>query len=127
MSLLDSIESLKEALGPEYAQYIDAYMDMFIILVAVVGAVIGIAVIGFIVFIVVVSSRNKKMKNSYQKLEIGMSRDDVVAMLGSPNDKGAEEGGIDILIWRNRIGTRSRTITVKIKDGRVCSYTSENM
>ena len=127
MSLFDSIESLKETIGPEYAQYIDAYMDMFIILVSVVGAVIGIAVIGFIVVIIVVSSRSKKMKRSYSKLEIGMSRDDVIAMLGKPNDKGAEEGGIEILIWRTRTGIRSRTITVKMKYDRVCSYTSENM
>jgi|GEM_PF-6346959 len=123
MNLFDSLKDLKESLGPELSQVIDAYITVFVVLLSVVSVV----VIAAVALTVIKSLKSKKLKKSYEMLKTGMSKDDVVAMLGAPSNVGAEEGDIEILTWSVFSGRRTKTVTVKIKDGKVIMYVGSNL
>lgn len=74
-----------------------------------------------------------KMIDGYNQLREGMSKNDVISLLGEPNGH-KRRGGVETLIWRNsefkgwaRGGTIERTIEVDFEDDKVTGWDGQNM
>lgn len=74
-----------------------------------------------------------KMIDGYSQLRKGMSRAQVLNLLGNPTGQ-RERNGIETLIWRNsefkgwmRGGTIERTIEVDFENGLVIGWDGNNM
>ena len=72
-------------------------------------------------------------KNAYSKLRLGMSKEEVLNMLGDPNSLKVRSG-IEIYTWWNREfkgllrgGTIERRIIVEFDKDIVCGYDGENI
>ena len=73
------------------------------------------------------------MIDGYKQLYTGMSKSDVIDLLGEPTGQKARNG-IETLIQRNsefkgwaRGGTIERTIEVDFEDGKVTGWDGQNM
>ena len=78
-------------------------------------------------------SKGSNMKESYENLEIGMTKDEVLSMLGDP-DSVKKRGESLVLTWWNREfkgflrgGTIERRIIVEFENDIVTGYDGENM
>lgn len=74
-----------------------------------------------------------KFIDGYSKLKLGMEREEVVKLFGSPNGQKIKNGE-EILIWTNsefkgtlRGGTIERRIEVTFEDGKVIGFDGQNM
>lgn len=74
-----------------------------------------------------------KMIKGYKKLNIGMSKDEVLKLFGSPTGSRVS-GNIETLTWKHsefkgflRGGTIVRTIVVDFQNGVLTGYDSDNM
>ena len=73
------------------------------------------------------------MKNGYAQLKIGMTKAEVVSILGEPNSQRVRNG-IETYGWFNsefkgilRGGRLERRITVEFEDGKVIGFDGENV
>ncbi len=74
-----------------------------------------------------------RMISGYKQLRQGMSKEEVISLLGEPNGQ-KKRGGVETLVWRNtefkgwmRGGNMERTIEVDFEDGKVCGWDGQNM
>ena len=74
-----------------------------------------------------------RMIDGYAQLKMGMSKQQVLDLLGNPTGQRARNG-VETLIWRNsefkgwaRGGTIERTIEVDFEDGKVTGWDGNNM
>lgn len=74
-----------------------------------------------------------KMIKAYSQLKIGMSKQEVMDMLGEPTGIRARDG-VETLTWKHsefkgflRGGNIVRTIIVDFENGKLTGYDSENM
>lgn len=98
--------------------------------------VIGIIALGIIFGIIAIVKKIKKsssMIDGYTKLTIGMSKQEVLAILGNPTGVRKHEG-IETLTWKHsehkgflRGGTMVRTIIADFEEEKLTGYDSDNM
>ena len=74
-----------------------------------------------------------KMIEGYSQLKMGMSKEEVIKLLGEPNGHKMIDG-VETMIWSNtefkgwvRGGTMERKIEVNFKDDKVVGYDGQNM
>ena len=74
-----------------------------------------------------------KMKDIWKKLDLGMSKDEILAALGNPDSKKMRDG-IETFTWINREfkgllrgGSIDRRLTIEFQDGQVVGYDGDNM
>ena len=102
-----------------------------------IGAIIGIILVSIILICVysAKSSKASNMKQSYHELRIGMTKDEVLDMLGSPNTVGMKDSNTEVLQWRNDEGIlrsafdkdTARVIRVEIQAGKVTAFDGINI
>lgn len=75
-----------------------------------------------------------KMIDAYSKLEIGMPKERVIELLGSPDGRKVLDESTEVMKWANtefkgllRGGNMERKIEVTFKDGKVSGYDGDNM
>ena len=73
-----------------------------------------------------------KMIEGYSQLKMGMSKEEVIKLLGEPNGHKMIDG-VETMIWSNtefkgwvRGGTMERKIEVNFKDDKVVGYDGQN-
>lgn len=78
-------------------------------------------------------NKSERMQNGYKKLREGMSREEVISVLGEPDSEGMRNGvetmGWETQEWRGvlRGGRVTRSVEVEMKDGRVIGYNGHNI
>lgn len=100
----------------------------------IVSTIIGLVVlVGIIIKFSKQSSKGKDMKNQFNELKLGMTKDDVIKLLGNPDSQMVDED-TESFSWINRefIGvtqgnSMERKITVSFKDGKVCRFGGDNI
>lgn len=75
----------------------------------------------------------KKMVNGYSQLRVGMSKKEVISILGQPSGQRVR-GGIETLIWSStefrgiaRGGSMERKMEVDFENGKVTGWDGSNM
>lgn len=78
-------------------------------------------------------SKGAELKRGYAELRIGMSREAVIQLFGSP-DSERIRNGVEILKWEVqewkgfiRGGRMTRSVVVEFEDGKVVGYDGENI
>lgn len=78
-------------------------------------------------------NKAKQMQKGYARLKVGMSKSEVIEMLGQPTGQRTANG-TETLTWKNsefkgwaRGGTMTRSITVDFVNGIVTGYDGENI
>lgn len=78
-------------------------------------------------------SKGAELKRGYAELRIGMSREAVIQLFGSP-DSERIRNGVEILKWEVqewkgfiRGGRMTRSVVVELEDGKVVGYDGENI
>ena len=107
-------------------------MTTYIIIFVVVGVLI---IVIFAAFLISKGLKSQNMKSSYHKIKIGMTREEVISMLGEPTSKGMNEDGSEILRWNLNEGAiqaawdkdATRSVVVTIKEGKVAAYDGHNI
>lgn len=74
-----------------------------------------------------------KMIDGYAQLRVGMTKNDVITLLGDPSGQRTRNG-VETLIWSNtefkgwaRGGNMERKIEVDFEDGKVTGWDGQNM
>ncbi len=97
--------------------------------------IFGILVIIFLILLAV-KGQNKanKFSDNYDSISIGMNESEVLSILGSPTTENLIGTNTKMFTWETsewkgmcRGGTKSRSITIILKDGKVFSKSSKNL
>lgn len=77
--------------------------------------------------------KGNSFKEGYQKLKIGMDKEDVIELFGAPNSQKVKDG-VETFGWWSREfkgllrgGSIERRITVEFTDGKVTGFDGENI
>lgn len=122
---------------------------MFLVYMLIMGIVIGtkyessrvvgyilitigfLSIIGFTILFTI--KKPARMKKGYAKLELGMSIDEVISILGQPTGRKLSNG-TQTLTWRisefkglARGGTKQRSIIAEFENDKLIGYDSDNM
>ena len=78
-------------------------------------------------------NKGERMKRGYEKLRVGMTRNEVIEIFGTPDSKGVRNG-VETLGWETqewkgvlRGGRVTRSLEVELKDGTVVGYNGHNI
>ena len=102
-----------------------------------IGVAVLLLFVGLIIFVVIriekKSSNQSRMKENYAKLKIGMSKEEVISLLGQPTGIRTRNG-VETLTWKQsewkgifRGGSIVRSIVADFEKGLLTGYDSENM
>lgn len=104
---------------------------------AFIGVFVFLAVIALVVILIMKlakkTSKAGKMKSVYAQINIGMSKQQVLDLLGKPTGKRIKDG-IETYTWKQsefkglaRGGNIVRAIVIDFENGAVTGYDSDNM
>lgn len=93
----------------------------------------GIALVIVVIFVAMWSKRHKSFINNAQEIEQGMTKDEVLSIMGEPTSK-EYDGNKEILIWEKSQwkgiqngGTVTRGVKVVIVNNKVVSVSNKNL
>lgn len=78
--------------------------------------------------------RTKKMQKDFSEIKVGMTREELITLLGQPTSSGATDDGKTILKWEHNEfkglaagGNVKRKITVELKDKKVVAFSGDEL
>lgn len=77
--------------------------------------------------------KGERMQKGFRKLKAGMTRAEVIEILGNPDSEGLRNG-VEMIGWTNQEwkgilfgGRITRSIEVELVDGKVVGFTGQNI